>query len=307
MSDWAPDVECLQGFDEDEWARVERHYAGRLLAYVSRRVMDVQARDDIVQESFLGAVRGISTFDSLFTFEQYLFGICRNRTIDFLRRRKSATIGASEEDEDRRVPLDDLVREEETPSGIMRVADIRGQGRSLLAGILRDWVQETWLADEFRRLMVIEALFSGGWRNRDTWRRFDLRDETAVAGIKFRALKRLRDLAAARDPSGALVPALADQAQDGGTQLDVAEIWRESRASCPARHWLARRLAGTLEDGPREYLEFHIDEMSCVWCEANIDDLRGQEDALEPLLERVRASTARYLRSRNLDTAGDAG
>ena len=45
---------------------------------------------------------------------------------------------------------------------------------------------------EFLRLCVIEALFSGGWRNRDTWKRFELRDETAVAGIKFRALKRLR-------------------------------------------------------------------------------------------------------------------
>ena len=43
-----------------------------------------------------------------------------------------------------------------------------------------------------------------GWRNRDTWERFQLRDETAVAGIKFRALKRLRQLAAVRELGTAL-------------------------------------------------------------------------------------------------------
>lgn len=300
MSDWIPDVARLQAFDDEEWLLVERHYAGRLLAYVARRVGDTGAREDVVQESFLGAVRGIAAFDSSFTFEQYLFGICRNRTIDFLRRRKAATIGGPD-DEDRRVPLDDLVQDDETPSGIARTQDLRGRGRELLAAILRDWVQETWEAGEFRRLMVIEALFSGGWRNRDTWERFGLRDETAVAGIKFRALKRLRELATQRDPSGGLLPSLADEAQEGGTGLDVAAVWREKRASCPARHWLARELASTLEDDPRAFLRFHLDEMQCEWCLANYDDLASREDDLEPLLERVRASTARYLRSRSVE------
>ena len=262
MGEWAPDIEHLQVFNEDEWARVERHYAGRLLAYVSRRVLDAQAREDIVQESFLGSVRGIASFDCLFTFEQYLFGICRNRTIDYLRRRKAATLSGGQDEDDRDL-IDTLAQEDQTPSGILRDEDIRGQGRSLLANILRDWVQETWEIAEFTRLMVIEALFLGGWRNRDTWSRFGLRDETAVAGIKFRALKRLRELAAARDPSGSIVPALADQAHGGETHLDVATIWRESRVSCPARHWLARYLAQNLEQGPASFIRFHLEEMSC--------------------------------------------
>lgn len=300
MSEWAPDVERLRAFDDEEWLRVERHYAGRLYAYVSRRVLDAQAREDVVQESFLGAVRGIAAFDEAFTFEQYLFGICRNRTIDHLRRRKASTVSGSGDDDERPPVLESLAHDDETPSGIVRAEDLRGHGRALLVDVLRDWVQETWLAGEFRRLMVVEALFSGGWRNRDTWERFDLRDETAVAGIKFRALKRLREIAARRDPSGSLVPALAEAAQDGGTQIDVAKVWREGRASCPARHWLARQLAGTLEEGPSSFLEFHLGEMECPWCVANRDDLERSEDSLEPLLERVRASTAQYLRSKTM-------
>ena len=298
MSDWSPDLARLQAFDDDEWLRVERQYAGRLFAYVARRVLDAQAREDVVQESFLGAVRGIGAFDDSFTFEQYLFGICRNRTIDFLRRRKAVTL--SSDDEGNRPLVDQLVRDDETPSSVVRADDLRGRGRSLLADVLREWVQETWEAGEFRRLMVVEALLAGAWRNRDTWERFDLRDETAVAGIKFRALKRMRELAARRDGGGSLVPALAEQTSDGRTDLDVATIWKDGRISCPARHWLARHVAGTLEEGPRSFVDFHLGEMECPWCQANRDDLELSEETLDPLLDRVRASTARYLRSKTL-------
>jgi RNA polymerase sigma-70 factor (ECF subfamily) len=297
--EWSPDLARLQAFDDDEWLKVEQHYAGRLYAYVARRIHDRTAREDVVQEAFLGSVRGIAAFDPTYTFEQYLFGICRNRTIDFMRRRRAAAISPRSEEEDQ-VVLDHLARDEETPSRVVRNREIRGRGRTLLAEVLRAWVQETWELGEFRRLMVIEALFSGGWRNRDTWRRFELRDETAVAGIKFRALKRMHQLAAVRDEDNSLVPALAAAARDGEAQIDVAEVWKECRASCPARHWLARHVAGTLEEGPRAFVDFHLTEMSCPWCQANRDDLERSEEALEPLLERVRASTARYLRSKTV-------
>ena len=296
MGDWSPDLARLQTFDDGEWLSVERAFAGRLYAYVARRVLDAQAREDVVQESFLGAVRGIGAFDPSFTFEQYLFGICRNRTIDFLRRRRATTLEPVEEDAP---PLiEQLAREEETPSAAFRTADLRDRGQVLLAQILRDWVQETWEAGEFRRLMVIEALFSGGWRNRDTWQTFDLRDETAVAGIKFRALKRLRELAARHDGGGELLQALAEDTEDRRTTLDMARIWREGRVSCPARHWLARHVAGTLDEGPRSFVDFHLTRMECPWCAANRDDLQQFEAGLQPLLDKVRASTARYLHSR---------
>ncbi len=170
--EWSPDVARLAGFDEDEWARVERAYAGRLIAYIGRRVADAEARDDIVQEVFLGAVRGIASFDQKYSFEQYLFGICRNRTIDHLRKRR--TVGAGQGglddgDEPSGIDLASLALDEDTPSQIVRRVDVEGRGRELLRDALREWVQETWAAGEFSRLMVVEALFRGGWRNRDTW------------------------------------------------------------------------------------------------------------------------------------------
>jgi RNA polymerase sigma factor (sigma-70 family) len=297
VSEAQPDIDRLMRFDDEEWMRVERAYAGRLMAYVARRVTDAQAREDVVQEAFLGAVRGIAKFDKVYTFEQYLFGICRNRTIDWLRRRKAARLVTREEDDDRTL-IEEMPDASDSPSTIVRDRDAIQKGQELLVTILREWVQETWQAGEFVRLMVVEALFAGGWRNRDTWKRFELRDETAVAGIKFRALKRLREFAARVGLAPELMLTLADQSEDGGTGLEVGRVWREARASCPARHWWARYHAGNLEEGPISFLCFHMDEMNCVWCRANHDDLAAGEEAIEPLLERLRASTALYLRSR---------
>jgi len=305
MTEWSPDIKLLQEREDSEWLQVEREYCGRLLAYAQRRTGDLQSSEDIVQETLLGAVRGIDDFDDTFSFEQYVFGICRNRTIDHMRRKKARTIQVGE-DEEGFPGLEALATQSETPSAIVRGRELSARARELLGAILRDWVEETWRQDEFLRLCVIEALFAGGWRNRDTWKRFELRDETAVAGIKFRALKRLRQLAAVRESGNDLLVFLA-AAEDGDQRildLDVRKVWHEKRISCPARHWLARMVAGTLGRGPSTFVRFHLEEMKCPWCQANYDDLaRADREAdLRLLIDRVQESTRQILRSKTEPT-----
>lgn len=308
MSDWTPDIARLRAFDDGEWMAVERHYCGRLVAYASRRVRDRQAREDIVQETFLGAVRGIEEFDPTYTFEQYLFGICKNRTIDHLRRTRLVTFGASEDEEGGVPAIEELVSVDDTPSRIVRRRDLEEAGVRMLTDLLRAWVEETWKQDEFVRLMVVEALFAGGWRNRDTWQRFALRDETSVAGIKFRALKRLRELALERDVQRRVLPLLTAAVDTGeGLDIDVGRAWREGRVSCPARHWLARKVLGTLPSGPASFVDFHLDEMECDFCHANLEDLARRDDQreVEALVDRLGASTLQLLRSRALAPAAE--
>jgi RNA polymerase sigma-70 factor, ECF subfamily len=287
--DWRPDIPALQAHDDAEWRRVEQSYCGRLLAYAQRRVSDLQGAEDVVQEALLGAVRGIGDFDTKYTFEQYLFGICRNRTIDHLRRRKARTV-AVQEDEDQSGPaLDSLVHETETPSAIVRGIELSDRARDLLGEVLGEWIQETIDIGEYQRLAVIESLFAGGWRNRDAWRFFGFGDETAVAGIKFRALKRIRQLAARREAGSDLIPLLA-VAEEGGRllDLDVSALWREWHLSCPPRDVLERLLAGGLEGQHLEFVEFHLVEMRCRWCIANRDDIhRGGTDGLDALVKRL--------------------
>ena len=300
MGETTPDIEALQARQDAEWLRVEQTYCGRLLAYANRRTGDLQASEDIVQETLLGAVRGIDDFDPSFSFEQYLFGICRNRTIDYLRRQKARTLPVGEEDEGFG-GLESLATGGETPSAIVRGRELSDRARALLTIILRDWIEETWEQGEFVRLSVIEALFAAGWRNRDVWRRFRLRDETAVAGIKFRALKRLRQLAAVRESGNDLLRFLA-AAEEGDRRLldlDLRRVWNEHRLSCPARHWLARLVDGSLDEGPKTFILFHLKEHKCPWCVANYDDLeRGGDKELAPLIERLQESTQRLLRGR---------
>ena len=302
MTDWTPDIELLQSREDAEWLRVEREFCGRLLAYAQRRTGDLQSSEDVVQETLLGAVRGIDDFDPYYSFEQYLFGICRNRTIDYLRRKKARTLQVGEDDDDSFGGLEALATESETPSAIVRGRELSDRARELLGTILHDWVEETWEQGEFLRLCVIEALFSAGWRNRDTWERFDLRDETAVAGIKFRALKRLRQLAAVRESGSDLLRYLGavEEGDQRVLDLDVRRVWRERRVSCPSRHWLARFAAGTLREGPSLFVRFHLEEMKCPWCLANHDDLAKSDRAeeLRQLVDRVQESTHRALQSK---------
>lgn len=299
MSDWSPDIDLLRARANDEWLRVEKTYCGRLLAYAQRRTRDLQASEDIVQETLLGSVRGIDDFNPQYSFEQYLFGICRNRTIDSLRRRKTRTIQVDEEDEEFR-GFESYAVGDETPSAIVRGRELSQRAKRLFGDTLRDWVEEAWNQGEHTRLAVVEALFSGGWRNRDTWQHFKLRDETAVAGIKFRALKRLRQIAAVLESGSDLLELLgsAEENQDRLLDLDVQAIWRERRVSCPARHWLARLAAGTLEDGPTEFLRFHLDQMKCPWCQANYDDVAdvAERPSFDPWLERMQETTLLFLR-----------
>ena len=283
---WKPDIAQLQARDDAEWRKVEEMYGGRLLAYAQRRTGgDVQAAEDVLQETMLGAVRGIDNFDARYTFEQYLFGIVRNRSIDFLRRRKLRTLLGDEERED--FPdLDAFVHEADTPSAIVRGDELSDRATTLLVEILKDWVEETWKAGEYRRLAVLEALFAAGWRNRDVWRFFDLRDETAVAGIKFWAIKRLQQLAAVRESGGDLLRFL-ETAQDGGGRmldLDVQAVWSDRAVSCRDRATLEGLLAGQLPAAAGDYFGFHLRELGCDPCRANLDDLSGDPKAVDALI-----------------------
>ena len=298
-ADWGPDPARLAAFDEGEWARVEAAFAGRLLSYVSRRVTDVEAREDIVQETFLGAVRGIESFDSAYSFEQYLFGICRNRTIDQLRRHEVRGRGGEEDSAVASLGLESLATDEQSPSRILRRTDLADRGRDLLAASLQEWVELTWSAGEMTRLMVVEGLLRGGKRNRDLWEPLGLRDEVSVAGIKFRALKKIRELLLAKEGADEIGASLDGLAVEADAPMDVQSVWRDRRVSCPSRRWIARWLDGSLEPGPSRFIAFHIDELGCEWCEANRDDLVcAREQGHGEALDAVQGSSIRWLRSR---------
>lgn len=207
MSDRVHDIERLQAMDDGAWAELQEDFYRRIYFYVKRYVGDHQVAEDITQDVFLGALRGIAGFDPVYTLDQFLFGIAKNRVIDHYRKHKLTLMPSKPDgDSDRsQVWLENLAPDT-APQPKERVVKAEDQRRQeqVLATILKQHVGELWAAGEFQKLMVLEYLFVLGGRNKDAASRFGIADEKAVAGIKFRAVERLRGMARQHDPNHSL-------------------------------------------------------------------------------------------------------
>ena len=87
--------------------------------------------------------------------------------------------------------------------------------------------------------------------------------------------------------------------RDAGVH-SVGEIWRRNRLSCASRQQLGSYLLGALDEGQAAYIQFHIDTIGCRVCQANLSDLRHQQEETVEIVETRRTkyfqSTAGQLR-----------
>jgi RNA polymerase sigma-70 factor (ECF subfamily) len=202
------DIRKLQAMDDAAWAALQEDYFRRVYFFCKRYCNDHQTAEDLTQDVFLGAVRGIATFDRQFTLDQFVFGIAKNRVIDHFRKHKIALVspkGDDDADGIGRLWLENMADEDEAaPKDRVVASEDEGRKQRALAQILREFVGELWSAGEFDKLMVLESLFVLGRRNKDVAVRFGIADEKLVAGIKFRAIDKLRGLARKADPNHTL-------------------------------------------------------------------------------------------------------
>jgi RNA polymerase sigma-70 factor (ECF subfamily) len=207
MSEHAHKIATLQAMDEAAWADLQEDYYRRVYFYVKRYVSDHQTAEDLTQDVFLGALRGIAGFDPIYTLDQFVFGIAKNRVIDHYRKHKLVLMSSKDEGgrDQSQVWLESLVPDKAPlPKERIVKAEDESRRRQILGQILREHVGELWSAGEFQKLMVLEYLFVIGGRNKDAAARFGIEDEKLVAGIKFRAVERLRGMARQRDPNHSL-------------------------------------------------------------------------------------------------------
>jgi len=79
------------------------------------------------------------------------------------------------------------------------------------------------------------------------------------------------------------------QAIDPKLAFTVATVWRDARISCPHPHLLQSWLQGGLSGGALEFLDFHLQDSKCPYCNAVVDDLKARENqARSPVLEDMR-------------------
>ena len=80
----------------------------------------------------------------------------------------------------------------------------------------------------------------------------------------------------------------------------IGAIWRRNHLSCPTRDQLGGYLLQALDEDLFEYIGFHMDEIGCSFCTANLEDLqRKQAEATgsaRSRLKRIVNSSAEVLK-----------
>ncbi len=81
----------------------------------------------------------------------------------------------------------------------------------------------------------------------------------------------------------------------------VATVWREERVSCPHPDIVQAYESGALSPGAMEFMEFHLRESECPYCDSVLQDLQSrQKDADEARMgdfkDRLMHSTVSEIR-----------
>jgi len=262
-------VESVQRGDQQAWNEVIDRYQGRLVSFARRMLAERSEAEDVVQETFMGLLRSLATYDTNRSLETYLFAILRNKISDYIRRRQKG----------QRQSLDqlelgdaaDVWVDRETPSGYIANRENIEAQRGALVACLRQWVETCTDQRRFQDLVVIEMLMVLGLRNKEVAADLEL-TEPAVAGVKFRVLEQWRKL------TGTAAAKHEWREADLAGDSTVARIWREEGISCLKRSTLGRFLLGALDDDWNQYIEFHVHHADCDRCNANLDDLRSEDE-----------------------------
>ncbi len=280
-------VERIREGDQLAWRQLIERYHGRLLAFALARTGRSSDADDVVQEALVGFLQSLPFYDPNRSLETYLFTILRYKLIDLMRQRRTDVIPEPAESEDwwdRVTPTGG-----ETPSGVLAQAEAALARERILAEVLRRLIHELRDRHAFADLQVIELVFFGGWRNLQVAELLEM-DQKAVAGVKFRAIQRLRKFLLEQDDD------LLAAADDDRAEVTVARVWREHRLTCLKRSTLGAFLSEVLEEPWRGYTQFHLDVVACPMCLANVRDLQSEEDRdVSDSPERIFQSSAGFL------------
>jgi hypothetical protein len=164
--------------------------------------------------------------------------------------------------------------------------------RAALAASLRELIDAAKQREDFAEVKLIEALFYAQLRNQRIAHLLKL-DEKRIALVKHRWLRQLGAQVQQRMGGAGEVEALEGAAADSL----LTEVWEQHRLSCPKRSTVGGYVLGTLNPAWQDYVEFHVNQLGCRFCRANLADLRQQNESQPRVLrDRIVESTVGFLR-----------
>jgi RNA polymerase sigma-70 factor, ECF subfamily len=89
-------LEALHAGDPEEFARLLDAYSGKIYRLATKMLNQQQDAEDVLQETFLKAYRGIKSFDGRSKISTWLFRIATNEALMVLRRKHPDTVSIDE-------------------------------------------------------------------------------------------------------------------------------------------------------------------------------------------------------------------
>ncbi len=287
-------VDKIRQGDGQAWSDFVSRYQGRLLRFARAKLPQRADAEDVVQETFIAFLRSIGRYRGECDLETYLFALMRRKIIDSYRSagaRKVCLIqdtGEPDSDEPASDLLDVMPSPAQTASWYARADEHYDRQKLALAEALTELVNGMKKALKLRDLQIIELLFYGQLPNKKVAGTMGL-DEKAVALIKHRNLKQIRESVSQQQLSG-------EPTSEEFENL-LTDLWEYYRFSCPKRNTIGAYMLGTLEPDWQQYVEFHLNTLGCRFCRANLDDLQNQsrETQQEAFQARIMESTIGFL------------
>jgi RNA polymerase sigma-70 factor (ECF subfamily) len=93
-------LEALKAGDPEEVGRFVEANSEAVYRLALRMLGDAQDAEDVLQETFVKALRGLKTFEGRSSLSTWLFRIATNEALMLLRKKKPDTISIDEERED---------------------------------------------------------------------------------------------------------------------------------------------------------------------------------------------------------------
>ena len=130
-SDSALAQEAAEG-RESAFRELLERYERPVFALVYRMVRERDLAEDLAQDAFIRAFRGIGTYKPEYKFSSWIFKIAHNVTIDHLRRRRLDTISLegsryarTDEERERSRPV--VASSDESPAEHLENQELRGE------------------------------------------------------------------------------------------------------------------------------------------------------------------------------------
>ena len=269
-------VEQVSRGDENGWRQLVGKFQQRLTAFTRSKLGPAERTsiaEDLVQETFVSFLKSAKNYRGQCSLESYLFRILRYRINDHFRSGGHKRFVSGCEIADRTLPATDITASQHAVSHEQRL-----RLETALSDAVFNLTAQLKERNKFRDLKVAEGLFFTSLPNQQIAALIEA-TENEIAVVKHRLVKRLKT---------AVEETLASDVNLNDHQQwlpNLNQIWEDLRPSCPKRTTLGKFTLEILPPEWTDFVEFHVKQLGCDYCRANLQELSDQIDANES--ERV--------------------